>query len=722
MKHMTSLIMLCLLALLVAPLQSFARIPVIYDSDIGDDIDDTWALGFILQCPELDVKLVVGDNGKPIYRAKLFAKFLEVTGNAHIPVGMAAGTDMDAGGNQSAWVEDYDLDHYPGTIHKDGVQAIIDTIMNSPNPVALLCVGPVPNIAEALRREPAIAEKARFVGMHGSVRLGYGGSKTIHAEYNVKVDAPACQTVFKARWPMTITPLDTCGLVVLKGDRYARVRDSLHPVARAITENYQAWCDAQDNVDNDQPRRQSSTLFDTVAVYLTFCQTLCQMEDLGIRVDDKGFTRIDATAKTMSVATAWKDMGAFEDLLVHRVTGGYAAVPKVRRIAVGEYVDKMKAGWVGQMAGVGWGAPTEFKWKGQIIPEDKMPEWKPEMINQFGQDDIYVEMTFLKTLEDYGLDCTIRQAGIDFANSGYRLWHANRHGRENLRKGIAPPDSGHPKFNAHADDIDYQIEADYAGLISPGMPNLAIELGEKFGRLMNYGDGLYGGQFVAGMYAEAFFEKDIETVIQAGLACVPKASQFYECITDTINGYHQYPNDWIKTWNMIEAKYQDNPDYRRFSCDKGEFNIDAKINAAYIVMGLLYGEGDIDKTIIISTRCGQDSDCNPSNAAGILCTTLGFSKLPSRFTKAINPEGKFSHTPYTFPKLISVCEQLVRQAVIRSGGSVAKNDQGQEVYVIPREIPVLPKMEQCWEPGPIANSRFTEEEMQQITKRAGLPE
>ncbi|MCP4454268.1 MAG: ADP-ribosylglycohydrolase family protein [Planctomycetes bacterium] len=343
------------------------------------------------------------------------------------------------------------------------------------------------------------------------------------------------------------------------------------------------------------------------------------------------------------------------------------------------------------------------------------------MINQFGQDDIYVEMTFLKTLEDYGLDCTMRQAGIDFANSGYRLWHANRYGRENLRSGIAPPDSGHPKFNAHADDIDYQIEADYAGLIAPGMPNLAIELGEKFGRLMNYGDGLYGGQFVAGMYAEAFFEKDIETVIRAGLACVPKGSQSYECMAGTINWYHQNPDDWIKTWNLIEAKYQDNPDYRRFSCDKGEFNIDAKINAAYIVMGLLYGEGDIDKTIIISTRCGQDSDCNPSNAAGILCTTLGFSNLPDRFTKAINPEGKFSHTPYTFPKLISVCEQLVRQAVIRSGGSVAKNDNGQEVYVIPRETPVLARVEQCWEPGPMANSRFTEEEMAQITQRSRRP-
>ena len=89
-----------------------------------------------------------------------------------------------------------------------------------------------------------------------------------------------------------------------------------------------------------------------------------------------------------------------------------------RKISVAEYRDKMKAGWIGQIAGVCWGAPTEFRWADKTIPEGDMPTWRPEMINDaFGQDDLYVEMTFLKTLEDYGLDVSIRQAGIDFANS-----------------------------------------------------------------------------------------------------------------------------------------------------------------------------------------------------------------------------------------------------------------------------------------------------------------
>lgn len=385
-----------------------------------------------------------------------------------------------------------------------------------------------------------------------------------------------------------------------------------------------------------------------------------------------------------------------------------------RRISVTEYVDKMKAGWVGQMAGVGWGGPTEFRWKGSIVPEDKMPKWKPKMINQFHQDDIYVEMTFLRTLEEYGLDVSIRQAGIDFANSGYMLWHANKYGRDNLRNGIAPPDSGHPKFSQHSDDIDYQIEADYSGLIAPGMPNVVIELGEKFGRLMNYGDGLYGGQFVGGMYAEAFFEDDIEKIIAAGLKCIPKQSQYHECITDVVKWYRQNPDNWEKTWKLIGAKYHDNPDYRRWTCDPGDFNIDAKINGAYIVMGLLYGKGDPDKTIIISTRCGQDSDCNPSNAAGVLFTTIGFSKLPERFTSAINPEGKFSHTPYNFPSLTAVCEKLVRQAVKRSGGAIEKDAEGNEVFVIPVKKPVPSKLEKSWAPDPIENSKFTAAEKAKI--------
>jgi len=392
------------------------------------------------------------------------------------------------------------------------------------------------------------------------------------------------------------------------------------------------------------------------------------------------------------------------------------------RLPVAEYVDRMTAGWIGQMAGVGVGAPTEFLYNGRIVPAEAIPAWNPVHINQFWQDDLYVEMTFLKSLEDFGWDISHRQAGIGFAQSGYPLWHANATGRRNLRQGIAPPDSGHPQFNDHADDIDYQIEADYSGLIAPGMPHVPIKLGETFGRLVNYGDGIYGGQFVGGMYAAAFFETDPEKIVRAGLKCIPSESQYAECVRDAIDWWKIHPDDWQATWRRIEAKYNENPQYRKGSCGGGRkgFNIDAKINGAYIVVGLLYGQRDPDQTIVIATRCGQDSDCNPSSAGGILFTSLGLAAVPEKYTARLKRDVKFAHTDYTFAKLVEVCEKLARDAVMRAGGKLIQDQNGQETFLIPRRDPQPSPLEQSWQPGPIAGSRYSEAEMEKYFRSQRL--
>ena len=390
-----------------------------------------------------------------------------------------------------------------------------------------------------------------------------------------------------------------------------------------------------------------------------------------------------------------------------------AAEPtQYRRLPVKEYRDKVKAGWIGQMAGVTLGAPTEFKYIDRIIPESDMPKWQPRLINDaFEQDDLYVEMTFLRTMEQYGLDCSIRQAGIDFANSGYNLACANFAGRENLRNGIAPPDSGHPKFNKCPNDIDYQIESDYSGLIAPGLPNVAIAMGEQFGRLMNYGDGVYAGQFIGAMYAEAFFEKDIVKVIEAALKAIPAESQHAEMVRDMLKWSQEIPT-WEECWQRCQEKYRKNPEYLKAST--GLDGIDCKINTAYVLIGLLYGKGDPDQTIIIAYRCGLDSDCNPSSAGGILFTTFGFSNSPDRFAKDLDEKPFFSHTAYHIPGLLGVCEKLARQAIVKEGGRIEKDAQGEEIFVIPVRPAKPGKLELSWAPGPISGSKFTEAEMDQI--------
>jgi len=300
-------------------LKAGKKIPVIFDTDIGGDIDDTWALCMLLRCPELDVRLVVSDARSCTYRARILAKMLDVFERTDIPVGVGF-QEGDESGRQSAWVGDYTLSDYPGTVHDDGVGAIIDTIKQSDDPVSFVCTGAVPNAAKALERDPGIVKNSRFVGMHGSLRKGYGNSPKISAEANVRNDPQALQKVFAAPWEVSITPLDTCGIIRLKGEKFAKVYRCEHPGIKALMDNYRVWLKHRGQpVEGDLTA--SSTLFDTVAIYMAFSEELLVMEDLGVRVTDDGYTRIDENAKVVRCAMEWKDRGAFEDLLVARLIG-----------------------------------------------------------------------------------------------------------------------------------------------------------------------------------------------------------------------------------------------------------------------------------------------------------------------------------------------------------------------------------------------------------------
>ena len=295
-------------------------IPVVLDTDIGDDIDDTWALAMLLNSPELELKLVTTAYGNTSYRAKIVAKLLEIAGRTDVPVGLGLPQGQEEGA-QAPWVADYALARYPGRVCEDGVEALIEVVLSSPQPVTIISIGPLPNISAALTCEPRIAERARFVGMHGSIFREYAGKAGSCAEWNVVADIPASKQVFSANWPMTITPLDTCGRVVLRGEKYRAVLDCSSPLTRAVIDNYRIWSQAHGYIERAEV--ESSTLFDTVAVYLAFAQGLCEMRDLGVSVTDAGYTCVDDTAKRLQVALEWRDLAAFEDLVVARITGAH---------------------------------------------------------------------------------------------------------------------------------------------------------------------------------------------------------------------------------------------------------------------------------------------------------------------------------------------------------------------------------------------------------------
>jgi len=306
--------------------------PVILDTDICDDIDDTWALALLLQCPELEAKLVVTAVGNTEAKAKVVAKFLDRVDRTDVPVGIGV-KQRDGAHRHTDWAKNYDLSKYPGTVYEDGVQAMIDLVMKSPQRITVIAVGPLPNIGEALKREPRIAEKADFIGMHGSVYKGYGGKNKPDPEYNVRADVAACRRAFTASWGMTITPLDTCGLVVLRGDKYQKVLKRNSAITVNLLQNYRLWYrnglrSRQKDIDeadlsrsvNKKLNSSSSTLFDTVAIYLAVSRDLAKMKRLPIQVTDDGHTKVVEGAKMIDCAIDWTDLGGYEDWLVKRLT------------------------------------------------------------------------------------------------------------------------------------------------------------------------------------------------------------------------------------------------------------------------------------------------------------------------------------------------------------------------------------------------------------------
>ena len=307
-------------------------------------------------------------------------------------------------------------------------------------------------------------------------------------------------------------------------------------------------------------------------------------------------------------------------------------------------------------------------------------------------DDVYMDLTFVDVIDREGIDAPASSHGTAFANAECSLWHANQAARYNILNGILPPASGHWENNPHADDIDFQIEADFAGIMSPGMVNAASDICDRVGHIMNYGDGWYGGVYVAAMYSLAYFTDDVELIVSESLKSIPVESDFHKCISDVIGWYYTWPEDWKRAWFETEKKWSSDT-----GCPDGvftAFNIDAKINAAYIVIGLLYGEGDFGKTVDISTRCGQDSDCNPASAGGILGTVLGYQGIPDYWKAGIEKveDRDFKYTEISMNDAADMSHRHAMEMIRRNGG-----EAGDDQLIITVDAPQPVRYEKAFE-------------------------
>ena len=343
-------------------------------------------------------------------------------------------------------------------------------------------------------------------------------------------------------------------------------------------------------------------------------------------------------------------------------------------------LDKIMGGWAGQTIGVVYGAPTEFKHQGTLIPDNQPISWgegyvKHWWIRKPGLfDDVYNDLTFAEAFEQLGLDCSSEDLAMRFAYAPYHLAHANQAGRYNVRQGIMPPESGNWLNNPHADDLDFQIEADFVGLMAPGMVHQALEIADKVGHIMNSGDGFYGGAFVSGLYSAAFIENNPAKIVDIALEGIPAESTFYQCIDDVRKFHKRWPRDWKRCWFEILKKWGSDT-----GCPKGvflSFDIDAKINSAYVAIGMLYGGGDFGRSMEIATRCGQDSDCNPATVGGVLGVMLGRSGIPEFWSKPLEEiwDLDFEGTDVSLAKGSIYSFKQALELIEKNGGKVSDSE------------------------------------------------
>lgn len=351
-----------------------------------------------------------------------------------------------------------------------------------------------------------------------------------------------------------------------------------------------------------------------------------------------------------------------------------------RIISKSDYLDKVHGWWQGKIIGVTLGFPYEFK----------MP-WPPKEITFYtlkplptvfsDNDDLYVNLAYLLAAEKHGPGVSQEQMGLEFVRKldPARLWLANWRAYKNLLAGVKPPKTGHPVFNEYFDAIDAQIENGIWGVLCPGMIDEACEYADKASHITNYADGAYGGIFVAAMTSAAFFEKDVNAIVRKALKTIPAESDYARAVRDVIEWHREEPENWRPTREKIKAKWEDG---------EGKKGDSAVVNGASVVMALLYGEGNFDKTVTIATMGGWDADCNPSTAGGILGVILGERNIPSRW-KIFNDTYR-NLTLRDFPESVPISDLALRTA--NTGGKFIKARGGQIVggrYLIPVEGPAF---------------------------------
>lgn len=261
-----------------------AKQKVIIDTDIGDDIDDAFALALALKSPELDILQVNADFGDTQLRARLLERFLKSAGREDIPVGVGVPTQASNSFTQRRYAERIPIEQAPKL---DAVGSTLELIGKYPDEITLIAIGPLVNVGAMIDKDPQTFRKLkRVVIMGGSVYEGYRGDSDadyLHppgpgAEWNVVSNIAGARKLFASGVPVYMMPLDATQLKLDEVKRGLLFRHD-SPITDQVLLLYEQWGGT------------TPTLYDPMAVGFAIDPALCPVTPMRIVIDDKGYTR-----------------------------------------------------------------------------------------------------------------------------------------------------------------------------------------------------------------------------------------------------------------------------------------------------------------------------------------------------------------------------------------------------------------------------------------------
>ncbi len=255
---------------------------IIFDCDVGGDVDDAYAIALLLTSPEFDILGIVMDSGDTPRRAQVACRLLYETGREEIPVIVGRKT-WDNYDNQFHWAEGFDkLKPSPG----NAADFILKNLRKYPGEIILFTVGPVSNIADILKKDPqALKLTKRVVSMFGSFYMGYDGGAKTDAEWNVKADIAASQIFVNCGADLTFAGLDITTFVRFNQQQLLKILMRQSPLTNALSGLYQLW-------QYESYAQLEPTLFDVVVVGMVLWPELFKTKEVHVAVTDSGFTEI----------------------------------------------------------------------------------------------------------------------------------------------------------------------------------------------------------------------------------------------------------------------------------------------------------------------------------------------------------------------------------------------------------------------------------------------